>query len=42
MQEDWSTYSGYTPQEVAVGSDRWEQSVENDLPSSEVTSLIDH
>ena len=34
-------YSGYTNQEVEAGPDRWEQSVEHDLPSSEVTNHID-
>ena len=42
VEEDWSLYSGYTPQEVEAGPDRWEQSVEHKIPSTEVTSLVDH
>ena len=42
VEEDWRLYSGYTTQEVAAGPDRWEQSVEHDIPSTEVTSLVDH
>ena len=39
---DLAVYSGYTEEEVAAGTGRWEKSVENDHPSTEVNSLIDH
>ena len=39
---DLAVYSGYSEEEVAAGTGRWEKSVENDHPSTEVSSLIDH
>ena len=39
---DLTVYSGYTEEEVAAGTGRWEKSVENDNPSTEVNNLIDH
>ena len=39
---DLAVYSGYSEEEVAAGPGRWEKSVENDHPSTEVSSLIDH
>ena len=39
---DLAVYSGYSEEEVAAGPSRWEKSVENDHPSTEVSSLIDH
>ena len=36
MQDTWSFLSGFSPEDMAAGDSRWENTVEHELPSSEV------
>ena len=37
MQDSWSVLSGYSPEDRAAGDSRWAETVEHELPISEVS-----